>query len=194
VREGDEVAKATYTLALGIVVTAAFMMTPYRVDASDQQETNPTAALDPMSASVRTEDSVLATLISDATDRSVTFRQLVEAITATDGVVYVVRGACPGPLRACLPYGMVVAGPHRILRVIVDDRKGSSEAIASIGHELQHAHEVLVHRDVRNGAAMYGLFERIGLWRGHSFETYAAIRVGEAVRSELRNHGPRHVK
>ena len=89
---------------------------------------------------------------------------------------------------------MVVAGPNRILRVIVDDRKGSSEAIASIAHELQHAREVLVHRDVRNGAAMYGLFERIGLWRGHSFETYAAIRVGEAVRSELRSHGPRHVK
>ena len=74
-------ATATYTLALGIVVTAAFMMPPYRVDASDQQETNPAAAVDPMSARVRTEDSVLATLIRDATDRSQTFRQLVEAIT-----------------------------------------------------------------------------------------------------------------
>ena len=43
--EGDDVAKATYTLALGIVVTAA-LMTPQRVDASDQQETtNPAAAV-----------------------------------------------------------------------------------------------------------------------------------------------------
>jgi hypothetical protein len=193
-KEGDDVAKATYTLALGIVVTAVFM-SPDRVDASKQQETsNPAAAVDPTSARVRTEDPVLATLLRDATDRSTTFRRLVEAITATDGVVYVVRGGCPRPLRACLAFWMVVAGPNRILRVIVDDRQVGSEAIVSIAHELQHALEVLSHRSVRTAGEIFGLFRRIGVWREHSFETYAAIRVGDDVRSELRRPRSRQVK
>src|SRR5262245_54895381 len=100
-------------------------MFPDRVDASDQQETtNPAATVDPTSARVRTDDPVLATLIRDGTDRSTTFRRLIEAITATDGVVYVVRGGCRSPLQACLAFWMVVAGPNRMLRVIVDERKG----------------------------------------------------------------------
>ena len=130
--EEDAVTQATYTLALGIVVAAVFISLD-RVDASKQQETtNPAAAVDPTSARVRTEDPVLVTLPRDANDRSTTFRRLVEAITATDGVVYVVRGGCPRLLRACLAFWMVVAGPNRILRVIVDDLKVGSEAIVSI--------------------------------------------------------------
>jgi hypothetical protein len=180
------VSKATSTLALGIVVMVSFT-TPDRVDAGNQERTTtPAAPVDPTSARVRTEDPVLATSIRDATNRSSTFRRLVEAITVTDGVVYIVRGRCRPPLRACLVFSLVVAGPHRILRVIVDDRKLDSDAIVSMGHELQHALEVLSHRSVMNGAAMYGLFERIGTWREHSFETDAAIQVGEAVRAELR--------
>ena len=53
-------------------------------------------------------------------------------------------------------------------------------------HELQHALEVLSDRSVRTAGEIFGLFQRIGVWRGHSFETHAAIRVGEDVRSELR--------
>jgi hypothetical protein len=156
----------TCTLVLGIMVTAA--------------------QTDPTSDRVRTEDPVLAALIQDASRQSTTFRRLVEAIAATDGVVYVVRDRCSPPLRACLVLSMTVAGPYRILRVIVDDRKADSDAVVSIAHELQHALEVLGHRDVTSGAAMYGLFERIGMWREHSFETDAAIQLEEAVRSELR--------
>jgi hypothetical protein len=144
------------------------------------------AVADPTSVRVRTEDPALAQLIRDAADRSATFRRLVEAIGATDGVVYVVRDRCRPPLRACLAFGIAVAGPNRMLLVIVDDRKADPDAIVSIAHELQHALEVLGHRDVTSGAAMYGLFERIGTWREHSFETDSAITVGEAVRSELR--------
>ena len=158
----------TCTLALGIMVMAA--------------------QADPTTVRVRTEDPDLAALIRDATGQSTTFRRLVEAIAATDGVVYVVRDRCRPPLRACLALAMTVAGPNRILRVIVDDRKTDSGAVESIAHELQHALEVLHHRDVTSGAAMYGLFERIGKRREHSFETDAAIEVEEAVRSELGKH------
>jgi hypothetical protein len=187
VREGgDDMSNAADRLVLGIVVAAA-LMTSHRVDAwARQKTTNPAAPADPTSVRVRTEDAALAQLIRDATDRSATFRRLVEAIGATDGVVYVVRDRCRPPLRACLVFEIAVAGPNRILRVIVDDRTPDSGALVSIAHELQHALEVLGHRDVTSGAAMYGLFERIGMWREHSFETGAAIEVEKAVRSELR--------
>jgi hypothetical protein len=191
--EGDDVANATYTLALGIVVTAAFM-TPARVDALDQQENNPAAAVDPTSARVRTDDPVLATLIRDGTDRSATFRRLVDEIAATDGIVYIERGRCGHYARTCLAFWMTVAGPNRILRVIVDEHKNGSEAVESVAHELQHALEVLRHRSVTTAAAMHGLFERIGVWRNYSFETYAAIKVGEDVRSELGRHRSRQGK
>jgi hypothetical protein len=192
--EGDDVAKATYTLALAIVMTAVFMC-PDRVDASNQQETtNPAAAVDPTSARVRTEDPVLATLIRDATARSATFRRLIEAIAATDGIVYIERGRCGQYARTCLAFWMTVAGPNRILRVIVDDDKNGLEAVESIAHELQHALEVLSHRNVTTAAAMHGLFERIGVWRNHSFETYAAIKAGGDVRSELRRQRLLQVK
>jgi hypothetical protein len=171
------------------MVMASFV-TPHRVDASDQEKTPaPTATVDPTGARVRTEDPDLAASIRDATDRSTTFRQLVDAIAATDGMVYVVRGRCPRIVRACLVFWVGVAGPNRILRVIVDDRKLASDAIVSMAHELQHALEVLSERSVTNGARMYALFGRIGTLRGHSYETKAAIIVEEAVRSELRRQG-----
>ena len=178
--------RATSTLALGIIVMASFV-TSHRVDAWDQQKTPaPAATVDPTGARVRTEDPDLAAWIRDATDRSTTFRRLVDAIAATDGMVFIVRGRCPTLVRACLVLWMGVAGQYRILRVIVDDRKLGSDAIVSIAHELQHVLEVLSHRSVTNGARMYALFGRIGTLRGQSFETKTAIIVEEAVRSELR--------
>jgi hypothetical protein len=81
--------------------------------------------------------------------------------------------------------GSPLAGPNRILRVMVDERKTGIDAAASIAHELQHALEVLQVPDIKTAAAMHGLFERIGTWRKFSFETDAAVRVTDTVHSEL---------
>jgi hypothetical protein len=191
--EGDAVAKTTRVLAVGVMVAA--ILAADRVDASDEQQPpNLDVPAAPTVPHVRTEDPVLAALIREATDRSPTFRRLVEAIQATDGVVYVERGRCGHYTRTCLAFWMAVAGPNRILRVIVDERKTGMEAMVSIAHELQHALEVLGDRSVTTAAAMHGFFERIGVWRTDSFETYAAVRVDEAVRSELRKRRPGPVK
>lgn len=189
--------KTTRTRRLLVGWTVACLVVTTSRGAAAGAQDSPDSAEVPVetsSARVRTDDPVLATLIRDATDQSTTFPRLLEAIAATDGLVYVERGQCPRPLRACLPFWMVVAGPNRLLRVVVDSQRVGPEAIPSIAHELQHALEVLGHRRVTSGAEMYGLFERIGTWRGHSFETQAAIRVEEAVRSELRRQRNRQVR
>src|SRR5262245_23215016 len=48
---------------------------------------------------IRTDSPVIGMLIRDASERSETFRELVAAIDASDGIVYVRIGTC-GRLRA----------------------------------------------------------------------------------------------
>jgi hypothetical protein len=113
---------------------------------------------------------------------------LVDTINASDGIVYVEAGRCRYS-RACLT-GVSTAGEYRMLWVTIDTRRVDSELIASIGHELQHAIEILSNPDVRSTAAMYIFYsrfaKRIGTGRG-AFETAAATKVGNAVREEFRD-------
>jgi hypothetical protein len=140
----------------------------------------------PDDARVRAEDPVLSALIRQAIDQSATFRHLVETIQATDGIVYVIRGQCGHGVRACLMLWMAAAGPNRMLRVVVDsDRKSDIEAMASLGHELRHALEVLVQPSVRSGAGMFNLYRHSGMVQG-VFETEEAIKAGDAVYVELK--------
>jgi hypothetical protein len=57
--------------------------------------------------------------------------------------------------------------------------------MGSIGHELQHAVEVLSTPDVTDTATMYRFYEREGRRVFGGFETEAAIRAGQNVRAEL---------
>lgn len=57
--------------------------------------------------------------------------------------------------------------------------------MGSVGHELQHAFEVLSHRSIRSGSAMTLFYKKEGSNEGGHFETDAAIKVGYAVRAEL---------
>jgi len=136
---------------------------------------------------VRSSNSSLIALIARATQQSATFRGLVDTINASDGIVYVEAGRCRYS-RACLT-GVSTAGEYRMLWVTIDTRRVDSELIASIGHELQHAIEILSNPDVRSTAAMYIFYsrfaERVGTGRG-AFETAAATKVGNAVREEIR--------
>ena len=180
-------------LAVALVAVGA-MFAADRVDATDrQQPAGPDAVVAPTFPRLRSDDPVVTALIRDATDRSMTFRRLVDAIQASDGIVYIVRGRCSRYVRTCLAFSITVAGPNRLLHVIVDERKTGIEAIVSIAHELQHVREVLDHPDVRTAGEMHGLFERIGTWRRFSFETRAAVEVTDAVRAELpsRSRSPR---
>jgi hypothetical protein len=162
-----------------------------RVQAADRQE-----AVDrdvtgvSTSPRVRTDNPIIAALIEEATNRSITFQRLVGAIQATNGVVYVQQGRCGHGRRACLPFSMAVAGPHRILRIVLERLEPGREVIVAIAHELRHALEVLEEPGITSGDLMYFFYKSHGSWRGEAFETAAAVDAGNAVHQELRKPRP----
>jgi hypothetical protein len=137
-------------------------------------------------AGVRSSSALLGAHIELATEQSATFRGLVEAIRASDGIVYVEAGECGHYVRSCL-VGVSVAGGFRILWIEVDTDRTDLDLIASIGHELQHAVEILSDSNVRTRNGMYSYYSRRGRRaRGPTaFETTAAIHAGDAVRAEI---------
>ena len=150
---------------------------------------------------VRTTDPVLAALLEEATAASATFRRLVDLIDISDGLVYILPRHCGRLAPACLTLSVTVAGPHRILQVLVDTRRNSTDIKASIAHELQHAIEVLGQPDLTTGADLFFFYDAArrtmsgATLRGAVFETDAAVRVGDAVRAELKAaQAPRRTK
>src|SRR5262249_53150073 len=113
---------------------------------------------DSRSVRVRSEDRVLAGLISRASLGSATFTRLLTTIDSTNGVVYVETGKCShGGVRACLQMWMHAAGGNRFLRVRVDRQREDSDldVMTSIGHELQHAIEALSDATGVRGTTLY---------------------------------------
>jgi hypothetical protein len=138
-------------------------------------------------ARVRGLSTRVGALIIEAATRSDTFRGLIDQLRKTDGIVLIREGRCGLGVRACLLHAMTIAGPNRMLFILVDTRASDRDQMGSIGHELQHAVEVLSNRQVRTGRAMLLLFKEMCHFCGGQFETDAAIEAGNAVRAELQN-------
>jgi hypothetical protein len=149
------------------------------------------AALVPARAAdwhVRSSESKHGQLIRHGYERSVTFRQLVDSLNASDVIVYVEAqpefNARTGGL---LLHSVVSAGGHRYLRVKLRGGGGDG-TIAVLAHELQHAHEVAQARDVHDDEQMTALFARLDnrtCLRRACYETNAAQEVQGAVAAEL---------
>ena len=133
-------------------------------------------------------DAQIAQLINEGIHMSPTFRSLVEMIDATNGIVYVQRGNCARGARACLVGAIQVAGPSRILRVLVKFPRERRELIAAIGHELHHAADVLANPAVTTTERMFFHFlnERQSMSIMGRFETIEAVRAGMQIEDELR--------
>jgi hypothetical protein len=119
---------------------------------------------------------------------------LLAAIERTDGLVYLSEGSCMPRVKACLLMQLDQAGPNRMLRIRMTPGRPDNEAIIAVGHELQHAMEVLGDSRVRTTRDMFILYLRIGLRTPSSvmqfkphfrFETTAAIQTSDAIRDEL---------
>jgi hypothetical protein len=93
-------------------------------------------------------------------------------------------------VRACLLFSISVVGPNRLLRILVDPRKAPGcELVEAIGHELQHAAEVLHERRIRSDLQIHNFFAMSGRRRSERFETDKAIEAGLAVsREACRGH------
>jgi hypothetical protein len=134
---------------------------------------------------VRSQTPAITAVIVDSMARSETMRRLVGKINSTDGLVYVDEGRCGHSVRACLVLSLKVAGPHRLLRILVDTHKTNGDLAASIGHELQHAVEVLDDPGITNFYQMFHFFLREGPTGLERFETAAAVKTGWMIDSEL---------
>jgi hypothetical protein len=138
---------------------------------------------------LRTDNASVAAAIQTGLERSRTFKRLVDTIDRTDGIVYVVRGRCGFHVRACLVLQVTPSGQNRLLRILVDARKDDKELVGSIGHELQHAVEVLSDRRVMNNHDIYNFYQRVAPTDKGRFETEAAIQAGLDVMAEMHKGG-----
>lgn len=162
-----------------------------------------TQAPDPFSSSdnarpiprVRSTDSTIAALLARGSEWSATLRRVIDLIDATDGLVYVEPGRCGKSVRACLALTMNAAGPNRMLRIVVDPRKPDCNLIASIGHELWHALEVLREPSITSDAALFFFYVREGRESRlveSAWETEEAVKTGDAVHAELQKRASDH--
>jgi hypothetical protein len=133
---------------------------------------------------VRSDDPEIVALLAEASSRSATFSGLVEGINNSDGIVWIQTGKCGFGVRACMKLSVTQSGPNRLLRIVIDTRKADWDLMGSLGHELQHALEVLSDPTVTSDAAVYLLYRRIGEPSGDRFETETAIRTGDRIRDE----------
>lgn len=140
----------------------------------------------------------VAELVTAGRQRSPTFRALVRELDRSDWIVFVQTGSCLIPaVSSCLLHRIGTFHGVRYLRIVLSDLPPSSdEAIATIGHELRHALEVVNAPDVSAAPDTRGLYRRIGYVArrtpfGDSYETPEAQTAGAMILRELQ--APGHV-
>jgi hypothetical protein len=143
---------------------------------------------------VRSAELEVRTLISDGYSRSLTFRQLVDSVEGLPCVVYVASAVkLSQGMRGALLHSFVGDAEMPVLRVLLKTNLARDEAIAVIGHELQHAVEALEGARAAGGLDLHAVFERLddsAAKGARRYETEAAIGVTVKVRDELRKSAP----
>jgi hypothetical protein len=138
---------------------------------------------------VRVPDCKMAAALKAAARRSAALNDLLDRVERTNGLVYITPSPAIGSASRLLggfSHDVSVAGPYRILRIVVAGKFNDS-TMAITGHELRHALEVLELSNACSEAEVEALYDRIG-WRtsGRTVETQAAIDAGNAIARELR--------
>ena len=138
-------------------------------------------------ARLRPTTTRLAAFIEEATARSPTFRTMVASLEVTDGMVFIDEGKCARGAKACLRFLLTQAGPYRLLFIVIDPRRPDVNLMASIGHELRHALEVLADPSVRTTAGLKDFYLRDTRteFPPRLIETAAAQWAGDAVLREI---------
>ncbi len=176
-------AKTGRNVAVALAVAGGLIGMPHVSAAADAEGVTNTI---PTSTShVRSASPAIASIIAQATDRSATFRRLIQDIEASDSYVYVNEGRCGHGVRACF-VTVSASGPQRFMWVKVDTHKADWDLMGSIGHELRHTLEVIADPSVRSAAAKFFFYERLGQHgTTGANETRAATEAGNAIRSEV---------
>ena len=147
---------------------------------------SPSAALESPTRHIRTVFPYVTSLLRDGFYRSPTFARLVTRIERSDLIVYV---ETPPQMPAGIE-GRLLMLPRthqtRYVRIQIAMQVSTSDGIALLAHELEHATELADAPDVSDVGAFVALYERIGERSGwHQYETAAAQETARCVRKEL---------
>ena len=106
--------------------------------------------------------------------------------------MFVDEGICRVGVRACLAPTVTVAGPSRVLHILVNLRKAQGcGTVAMIGHELQHAIEASEAAALSDVYEFEQYFRSIGVDEDPALlDTYTARQTGRQVAAELRGLAP----
>ena len=144
------------------------------------------AALDSPHRHVRSQDRSIRYLLKRGFNHSSTFAHLMARLENSDVIVYIEEvPRLPGALEGRM---MMLPTSHgqRYVRIQLALRGSPDDAIAILGHELQHAIEVAQETAVHDQTALAALYQRIGMRSGDRvYDTFAAQEVGRLVRREL---------
>ena len=168
-------------LFASLLLTTSFALAP--VDAQWAS-----AALDSPHRHVRSQDRSVRQLLKRGFMDSTTFRHLIARLEVSDVIVYVEEvPRLPGALEGRM---MILPNAHgqRYVRIQIAMRGASDDAVAVLGHELQHALEVAQESWVSDQATLAELYRRIGTGSAggnHVYDTLAAQEVGRIIRREL---------
>jgi hypothetical protein len=148
---------------------------------------------------VRSAEEHVRQLIGEGYDRSATFRALVDRVEQQSCVVYIssVVKLSQG-MRGALLHTSVGDREMPVLRVLLKTNLGRDEAIAVIGHELQHVIEAVQGARIMDSPNLTTVFNeldpRTRASNSHKYETEAAIAVAESIRGGLKRvPAPRRV-
>ena len=134
---------------------------------------------------MRPLDRTVAALIVRGYAASPAFRRLVGVIERSDLIVHVEQVILPGDGLAASTRFVTHAGGRRYVRITLYGIWSLHQAIALIGHELQHAGELATAGWVVDQATCLELFHRIGHRtcdrRRVCYETEAAMAAGAEV-------------
>ena len=137
---------------------------------------------------IRSDDRRVRSLVVTGYRRSSTFRDLVDTVEGSSCIVYVATAVKLREGKTGALLHVAVGRPELpILRILLKANVSSEEAIATIGHELQHVVEVSTGVGAGGGidftAGSDPSSRRSDM---RQFETEAAIAAAGRIREELR--------
>lgn len=143
---------------------------------------------------IRASDPGIVALLQRGLSASPTFRRLYQQLSESDLIVHLERGPQPW-LSAGFNQFVAEVAERRFVRITLNVAQIDDDAVALLGHELQHAVELAGEPEVNDLDEYERLYRRIG-FRSCArelpcFDTVAAVSTGRAVRRELRGRsGP----
>lgn len=138
---------------------------------------------------LRPQDPRIKAALREGAARSSTFRALLDRIESGDVIVYVATNRQIKSSLAGMLTWMTQAGGYRYVRASINPDQSFDQLIATIGHELRHAIEVIDDPGVNSERTLVDLYRRIGEQNTSAspsrWETSAALQTGWTVRREL---------